>query len=107
MDLLTIQHEDFTMYVDCTKFNDKTPAVFFDNAEHPVWVDFKKHVTKTLFGSMLQSDNERFAFGYEVLSTKLNYHEHWKKIIEDIEQEYRMLSFIDTTFENLSDLLYG
>ena len=22
MDLLTIQHEDFTMYVDCTKFDD-------------------------------------------------------------------------------------
>ena len=166
MDLLTIQHEDFTMYVDCTKFDDiwnkaksnvgekdllstytwsegvvsverngepiakgeKAPAVFFDNAEYPVWVDFKKHVTEAQFGSMLQSDNERFTFrgntlagfinygndigkselnivyqtgteskrftlGYEVLSTKLNYHEHWKKIIEDIEQEYRMLSF--------------
>lgn len=166
MDLLTIQHEDFTMYVDCTKFDDiwnkaksnvgeknllstytwsegvvsverngepiakgeKAPVVFFDNAEYPVWVDFKKHVTKAQFGSMLQSDNERFTFrgrtlagfinygndigkselnivyqtgteskrftfGYEVLSTKLNYHEHWKKIIEDIEQEYRMLSF--------------
>ena len=166
MDLLTIQHEDFTMYVDCTKFDDiwnkaksnvgekdllstytwsegvvsvdrngepiakgeKAPAVFFDNAEYPVWVDFKKHVAKAQFGSMLQSDNERFTFrghtlagfinygndigkselnivyqtgterkrftfGYEVLSTKLNYHEHWKKIIEDIEQEYRMLSF--------------
>lgn len=166
MDLLTIQHEDFTMFVDCTKFDDiwnkaksnvgekdllstytwsegvvsverngqpiakgeKAPAVFFDNAEYPVWVDFKKPVTKAQFGSMLQSDNERFTFrghtlagfinygndigkselnivyqteteskrftlGYEVLSTKLNYHEHWKKIIEDIEQEYRMLSF--------------
>lgn len=166
MDLLTIQHEDFTMFVDCTKFDDiwnkaksnvgekdlvstytwsegvvsverngepiakgeKAPAVFFDNAEYPVWVDFKKHVTNAQFGSMLQSDNERFTFrgntlagfinygndigkselnivyqtgteskqftfGYEVLSTKLNYHEHWKKIIEDIEQEYRMLSF--------------
>ena len=166
MDLLTIQHEDFTMFVDCTKFDDiwnkaksnvgekdllstytwsegvvsverngepiakgeKAPAVFFDNAEYPVWVDFKKHVTKAQFGSMLQNDNERFTFrgntlagfinygndigkselnivyqtgteskrftfGYEVLSTKLNYHEHWKKIIEDIEQEYRMLSF--------------
>lgn len=107
---------------------EKARAVFFDNAEYPVWVDFKKHVTKARFGSMLQSDNERFTFrghtlagfinygndigkselnivyqtgterkrftfGYEVLSTKLNYHEHWKKIIEDIEQEYRMLSF--------------
>ena len=34
----------------------------------------------------------KFVFSFEVLSTKLNYHEHWKTIIEDIEQEYRMLS---------------
>ena len=166
MDLLTIEHEDFTMFVECTKFEDiwskakrnvgeenllstyswsngvrsvmindqqikngeKSQAVFFDNAEYPIWVDFKREVTDAQFGSMLQSDNERFTFrkktlagfinygndigkselnllyqigndtkhftiGYEVLSTKLNYHEHWKKIVEDIEQEYRMLSF--------------
>ena len=177
MDLLTIQHEDFTMYVDCTKFDDiwnkaksnvgekdllstytwsegvvsverngepiakgeKSPAVFFDNAEYPIWVDFKKHVEKAQFGSLLQSDNEkftfrgstlagfinygndigkselnivyqtsaetkRFTFGYEVLSTKLNYHEHWRKIIEDIEQEYRMLSldYMKRTFHGFT-----
>lgn len=177
MDLLTIQHEDFTMFVDCTKFDDiwnkaksnvgekdllstytwsegvvsverngepiakgeKSPAVFFDNAEYPVWVDFKKHVEKAQFGSLLQSDNEkftfrgstlagfinygndigkselnivyqtsaetkRFTFGYEVLSTKLNYHEHWRKIIEDIEQEYRMLSldYMKRTFHGFT-----
>ena len=76
MDLLTIQHEDFTMYVECTKFDaiwnkvkgnvgeenlestytwsdsvlavkrndlplmkgEKAQAVFFDNAEYPIWV---------------------------------------------------------------------
>ena len=177
MDLLTIRHEDFTMYVDCTKFDDiwnkaksnvgekdllstytwsegvvsverngepivkgeKSPAVFFDNAEYPIWVDFKKHVEKAQFGSLLQSDNEkftfrgstlagfinygndigkselnivyqtgvetkRFTFGYEVLSTKLNYHEHWRKIIEDIEQEYRMLSldYMKRTFHGFT-----
>ncbi len=177
MDLLTIRHEDFTMYVDCTKFDDiwnkaksnvgekdllstytwsegvvsverngepiakgeKSPAVFFDNAEYPVWVDFKKHVEKAQFGSLLQSDNEkftfrgstlagfinygndigkselnivyqtgvetkRFTFGYEVLSTKLNYHEHWRKIIEDIEQENRMLSldYMKRTFHGFT-----
>lgn len=177
MDLLTIQHEDFTMFVDCTKFDDiwnkaksnvgekdllstytwsegvvsverngepiakgeKSPAVFFDNAEYPIWVDFKKHVEKAQFGSLLQSDNEkftfrgstlagfinygndigkselnivyqtsattkRFTFGYEVLSTKLNYHEHWRKIIEDIEQEYRMLSldYMKRTFHGFT-----
>lgn len=165
MDLLTIRHQDFTMYVECTKFDgiwhkaksnvgeehllstytwtegvesverngvpvvqgEKAQAVFFDNAEYPVWVEFKSYVGKAQFGSMLQSDNERFSFrrgvlagfinygndigkseinliyqvggetrrftfGYEVLSTKLNYHKHWNKIIEDIEREYRMLS---------------
>lgn len=177
MDLLTIRHEDFTMYVDCTKFDDiwnkaksnvgekdllstytwsegvvsverngepiakgeKSPAVFFDNAEYPIWVDFKKHVEKAQFGSLLQSDNEkftfrgstlagfinygndigkselnivyqtsaetkRFTFGYEVLSTKLNYHEHWRKIIEDIEREYRMLSldYMKRTFHGFT-----
>lgn len=165
MELLTVRHQDFTMYVECTKFDgiwykakanvgeehllstytwsegvesverdgqpiakgEKAPAVFFDNAEYPVWVEFKSYVSKAQFGSILQNDNDRFTFrrgvlagfinygndigkselnlvyqaggenrrftlGYEVLSTKLNYHEHWNKIIEDIEQEYRMLS---------------
>ena len=165
MELLTIRHQDFTMYVECTKFDGiwhkaksnvgeehllstytwtdgvesverdgeplvqggKARAVFFDNAEYPVWVEFKSYVGKAQFGSMLQSDNERFSFrrgvlagfinygndigkselnliyqvgsetrrftfGYEVLSNKLDYHEHWNKIIEDIEREYRMLS---------------
>lgn len=118
---------------------EKAPAVFFDNAEYPVWVDFNKEVTHAQFGSMLQSDNERFTFrkstlagfinygndigkselnliykigkdtkrftlGYEVLSTKLNYHEHWRKIIEDIEQEYRMLSldYMKRTFHGFT-----
>lgn len=118
---------------------EKAPAVFFDNAEYPIWVDFNKEVSHAQFGSMLQSDNERFTFrkktlagfinygndigkselnliyeigketkrftlGYEVLSTKLNYHEHWRKIIEDIEQEYRMLSldYMKRTFHGFT-----
>ena len=166
MDLLTIQHRDFTMYVECTKFDgvwnkakrnvgegnlmsaytwsegvesvdvngrqlkesgEQAPAVFFDNTDYPIWIEFKKNVDYAQFGSELQNDNDHFSFrghtlagyinygndigkselnfvyqvgkericftlGYEVLSTKLNYHEHWKKIIEDIEEEYRMLS---------------
>ena len=177
MELLTIQHEDFTMYVECSKYeaiwgkavrnvgrenllttytwtdgvksatiNDESiengeqaKAVFFDNAEYPIWVEFGQHVSKAQFGSMLQADNDRFSFrghtlagfinygndvgrselqlvynigkeqrhfklGYEVLSTKLNYHEHWKKIVEDIEAEYRMLSldYMKRTFHGFS-----
>ena len=102
-------------------------AVFFDNTDYPVWVDFKDYVKDAQFGSILQSDNERFtfhrhilagylnygneigrseirltykvgnetrcfSFSFEVLSCKLDYHKHWKAIIEDIEREYRMLS---------------
>ena len=102
-------------------------AVFFDNTDYPVWVDFKDYVKDAQFGSILQGDNERFTFhrhilagylnygneigrseiqliykvgneirrfgfSFEVLSSKLDYHKHWKAIIEDIEQEYRMLS---------------
>ena len=102
-------------------------AVFFDNTDYPVWVDFKDYVQGAQFGSILQGDNERFtfhrhilagylnygneigrseirliykvgsetrrfSFSFEVLSSKLDYHKHWKAIIEDIEREYRMLS---------------
>jgi len=177
MELLTIRHEDFTMYVECGKYEalwgravrnvgcenllttytwtdgvksamlgdepiengSRASAVFFDNAEYPIWVEFGQHVSKAQFGSMLQSDNDRFSFrghtlagfinygneigrselqlvyyigkeqrhfklSYEVLSTKLNYHEHWKKIIEDIEAEYRMLSldYMKRTFHGFS-----
>lgn len=177
MELLTIHHEDFTMYVECSKYeaiwgkavrnvgrenllttytwtdgvksaaiNDEpienggqARAVFFDNAEYPIWVEFDSHVSNAQFGSMLQADNDRFSFrgktlagfinygneigrselqiaytlgkeqrhfklGYEVLSTKLNYHEHWKKIVEDIEAEYRMLAldYMKRTFHGFS-----
>lgn len=177
MELLTIQHEDFTMYVECSKYEaiwgkavrnvgednllttytwtdgvksatigddalengSQSRAVFFDNAEYPIWVEFGSHVSKAQFGSMLQADNDRFSYrghtlagfinygneigrselqlvynigkeqkhfklGYEVLSTKLNYHEHWKKIIEDIEAEYRMLSldYMKRTFHGFT-----
>lgn len=182
MELLTVRHQDFTMYVECTKFDgiwhkaksnvgeehllstytwsegvesverdgqpiaqgEKAPVVFFDNAEYPVWVEFKSYVNKAQFGSILQNDNDRFTFrrgvlagfinygndigkselnlvyqaggenrrftlGYEVLSTKLNYHEHWNKIIEDIEQEYRMLSldYMRRTFHGFTPNEHG
>lgn len=118
---------------------ENAPAVFFDNAEYPIWVEFGNHVKNARFGSILQNDNDNFSFrrgilagfinygndigkseilidynigtetkhfrfGYEVLSTKLNYHEHWRKIIEDIESEYRMLSldYMKRTFHGFS-----
>lgn len=169
MELLTIKHTDFTMTIECGKFDaiwtkaknnigeqqlfskyswtegvlsvirhtnegeqqiengQSADAIFFDNADYPIWVEFEDYVKDAQFGSELQGDNERFTFrrhilagflnygneigrseihliyktrerlksftfSFEVLSTKLDYHEHWRSIIEDIEAEYRMLS---------------
>lgn len=182
MELLTIEHKDFTMIVECTKFDgiwnkaksnvgeDKlystyswsegvvsvkrtldadheidieqgvpAPATFFDNADYPIWIEFKDYVKDAQFGSILQNDNDRFSFrrhilagfinykneigrseiqiiykvdketktfrfSFEVLSTKLDYHEHWRTIVEDIEREYRMLSldYMRRTFHGFS-----
>ena len=169
MELLTIRHTDFTMTIECAKFDavwgkavrnigeqelqsvyswsdgvvsvtrqledgelaieqgGKAPAIFFDNTDYPIWAEFADYVKDAQFGAALQDDNERFSFrkhilagflnygndigrseivlvyqvgndmrrftfSFDVLSTKLNYHEHWRGIIEDIEREYRMLS---------------
>lgn len=182
MELLTIEHKDFTMIVECTKFDDTwnkaksnvgedklystyswsegvvsvkrtlnvdheidieqgvpAPATFFDNADYPIWIEFKDYVKDAQFGSILQNDNDRFSFrrhilagfinykneigrseiqiiykveketrtfrfGFEVLSAKLDYHEHWRAIVEDIEREYRMLSldYMRRTFHGFS-----
>ena len=179
---MTIEHKDFTMIVECTKFDgiwnkaksnvgeDKlystyswsegvvsvkrtldadheidieqgvpAPATFFDNADYPIWIEFKDYVKDAQFGSILQNDNDRFSFrrhilagfinykneigrseiqiiykvdketrafrfGFEVLSTKLDYHEHWRTIVDDIEREYRMLSldYMRRTFHGFS-----
>ena len=179
---MTIEHKDFTMTVECTKFDGiwnkaksnvgeeklystyswsegvvsvkrtldashetdieqgvPAPATFFDNADYPIWIEFKDYVKDAQFGSILQNDNDRFTFrrhilagfinykneigrseiqiiykvdkeirtfrfGFEVLSTKLDYHEHWRAIVEDIEREYRMLSldYMRRTFHGFS-----
>ena len=49
-------------------------------------------------------ETRTFRFGFEVLSTKLDYHAHWRVIVEDIEREYRMLSldYMRRTFHGFS-----
>lgn len=118
----------------------KCKAIFFDNADYPIWVEFKGKVREAWFNTanrkiaenfkfrkerqilsgFLNYGNEigkseivinyivengerrNFRFTFDVLSTKLNYHEHWREIIRDIEQEYRMLSidFLKKTFHS-------
>ena len=48
-------------------------AIFFDNTDYPVWVDFKDYVKDAQFGSILQGDNERFTFHRHILAGYLNY----------------------------------
>ncbi len=178
MDLLTINHRDFTMQIDCDKFHTiwnkavanvheenlyatygwsdgvesvklgdnsiglgaQSKAVFFDNADYPLWVEFKGGVREAWFNTanrkiaenfkfrkekqilsgflnygneigkseivinyiMENGERRYFQFSFDVLSTKLNYHEHWREIIRGIEQEYRMLSidFLKKTFHS-------
>ena len=42
---------------------------------------------------IVRGEKRSFTFGYQVLSSKLDYHRHWKKIVDDIEGEYRLLAF--------------
>lgn len=178
MDLLRIEHSDFTLQVDCDKFheiwdravanvhepnlyskydwsegvesvcinnipiekNTEASAIFFDNADYPLWVEFKTNVREASFNSatrkvaesfkfhhkkqilsgflnygneigrseivinytLSNGERKKFRFAFDVLSTKLNYHEHWREIISDIEREYRMLSidFLRKTFHS-------
>lgn len=115
MELLTIRHTDFTMTIECGKFDsiwtkaknnigeqalrstyswtegvvsvtlntdegerliekgETASAIFFDNADYPIWVDFNQEVTEAQFGSELRGDNERFTFRKSILAGFLNY----------------------------------
>lgn len=133
--------------VDSVKIGDnsiesgtQSKAVFFDNADYPLWVEFKGDIREAWFNTanrkiaenfkfrkerqilsgflnygneigkseivinyiMENGERRYFQFSFDVLSTKLNYHEHWREIIQGIEQEYRMLSidFLKKTFHS-------
>lgn len=124
--------------------DENAPAVFFDNTDYPLWVEFNTSakVKEAFYGSPQQKVNDNFSFHqhrqilsgflnygneigkseividyvlnsgekkmfrffFEVLSTKLNYHEHWRRILLDIEAEYRMLSldFLKRTYHGFT-----
>ena len=187
MDLLRIEHTDFTLTVESTRFdamwqkgvgnlgaerltstyrwddggkrvvlvneNDEErelipsintePAVFFEQTDYSVWVDFKSDkVTEARFDSPRKDVNERFSwkkdkqllagflnygneigradipivytldgvqkrfvFSYDVISAKLDYHNDWKIIVKDIEEEYRMLSldYLRRTYHGIQE----
>lgn len=121
----------------------KAPAVFFEQTDYSVWVDFtnskvteaafdspRKDIndrfswkkSKQLLAGFLNYDNEigradmpirytvdgvqkRFVFTYNVISAKLDYHHDWKIILQDIEEEYRMLSldYLRRTYHGIKE----
>ena len=187
MDLLRIEHTDFTLTVESTRFDamwqkgkvnlgaekltstyrwdddvrrvvlvnengeerelmpniNTEPAVFFEQTDYSVWVDFNSDkVTAARFDGPLKDVNDRFAwkeskqllagflnygneigradmpivytidgmqkrfvFSYDVISAKLDYHNDWKIIVKDIEEEYRMLSldYLRRTYHGIQE----
>ena len=119
------------------------PAVFFEQTDYSVWVDFTNDkVTEAHFDTprkdvndrftwkkekqvlagflnyqnevgradmpiryMLDGKQKRFVFSYDVISAKLDYHSDWKKILADIEAEYRMLSldYLKRTYHGIKE----
>ena len=70
------------------------------------FINYKNEIGRSEIQIIYKVDKETrtFRFGFEVLSTKLDYHEHWRTIVEDIEREYRMLSldYMRRTFHGFS-----
>lgn len=48
---------------------------------------------------------KRYSVGYDVLSSKLDYHKDWKTLVAAVEDEYRMLSydFLKKTYSSFAD----
>lgn len=113
------EQTDYSVWIEFA--NDVTDAAFIgDRAEDCEHFSYKAH-RKVLMG-FLNYENEigradfpiaytkggvqkRFTFSYDVLSTKLDYHHDWKIILQDIEQEYRMLSldYLRKTYHGISE----
>ena len=113
------EQTDYSVWIEFA--NDVTDAAFIGNrAEDCEHFSYKAH-RKVLMG-FLNYENEigradfpiaytkggvqkRFTFSYDVLSTKLDYHHDWKIILQDIEQEYRMLSldYLRKTYHGISE----
>ena len=141
IDKLKYRYEEW----DATEGQVEADAVFFDNTDYAVWVDFRGEVERAsmaLYGghgecfsfykskqilsgtinykndvgrSYIEINYERkgkkniFRFEYDVLSVKLDYHAHWRRILEDVENEYRMLalSFLRKTFHGFNPAVDG
>ena len=141
IDKLKYRYEEW----DVTEGQVEADAIFFDNTDYAVWVDFRGEVerasmalygghgecfsfykSKQILSGTINYKNDvgrsyieinyerkgrknRFRFEYDVLSVKLDYHVHWRRILEDVENEYRMLalSFLRKTFHGFNPAVDG
>ena len=70
------------------------------------FLNYGNEIGRTELRINYEADGEKrnFTLSFEVLSSKLNYHQHWKKIVEDIENEYRLLAldYMKRTFHGFT-----
>lgn len=114
------EQTDYSVWVDFT--NSKVTKAWFDSPRKDVNDRFSWKESKQLLAGYLNYGNEigradmpicytidgvqkRFVFSYDVISTKLDYHHDWKIILQDIEEEYRMLSldYLKRTYHGIKE----
>lgn len=70
-------------------------------------LEFGNDIGRSDFSFAYRKDGvpRRFTISFDVLSTKLDYHGHWKKIVADVESEYRMLAydFLKRTYHTIKE----
>lgn len=113
------EQTDYSVWVE---FNDNVTEAYFDSPrsdvnEHFSWKK-KQHILMGFlnYGNdigradlplryVVNGEQKRFVFSYDVISAKLDYHHDWKPILEDIEKEYRMLSldYLKRTYHGISE----
>ena len=110
----------YSVWVDFT--NTKVTKAWFDSPRKDVNDRFSWKGSKQLLAGFLNYGNEigradmpigytldgvqkRFVFSYDVISAKLDYHHDWKIILQDIEEEYRMLSldYLRRTYHGIKE----
>ena len=113
------EQTDYSVWIEFA--DDVTDAVFIGNraedCEHFSYkpqrnilmgfLNYENEIGRADFPIAYTKGGERktFIFSYDVLSTKLDYHHDWKIILQDIEQEYRMLSldYLRKTYPGISE----
>lgn len=110
----------YSVWVDFK--SDKVTEARFDSPRKDVNERFSWKKDKQLLAGFLNYGNEigradmpivytidgvqkRFVFSYDVISAKLDYHNDWKIIVKDIEEEYRMLSldYLRRTYHGIQE----